>query len=564
MQSRRYPKVTQSSGVVLTLTPDEVYVEFSKEFPADEVNAFMREYDLEAVKEDSVGTPTHSLHEAFPDRHWLRLPQENDVEQYIDRLHADDRIRIASPVYHREDLLPKKTGASFSNFVLVKLHGKVGDSQEIKKLFKDIAEDVSGPSEIPGGELRRLRIKDSIQKDALEVADEITKKSQLVMEAEPDWMQLNSAISNTPNDTLYGFQWNTERIVLNRPGTTMPDGWDLSTGDPNIVIAILDTGCDLNHEDLAAKYVPIADRRDIVAITPARTRAPPTNTPNDDVGHGTCCAGIAAAESNNNRGVAGVAWNCRIMPIKVLVNDHFLPTDPITGRTADNDIADAIDWAWMHGANVINMSFHYDVGHPLTDVALTRAVSANIVLVAASGNGNLSTIDYPARHPSVIAVGATDKLDQRHRPPGGGLERSPGSPDRECWGSNYGTGLSVMAPGVLILTTDRTGIAGYNTNNGGKFTWSWGDPPRCSVEYSTCGTTDGNYFSLFHATSAATPHVAGLAALLQSEYILSCDPIVTGCETSSSRQQRKRVVTPTSIMARPALTEHGTVKWVMD
>jgi hypothetical protein len=405
VQSRKYPKVIESGGVILTLTPDELYVEFSKEFPSDEVNAFIREYDLEPVKEDSGPMTTRSLHELFPDRYWLRLPQEKDVEQYIDRLHADHRIRIASPVYHREDLLPKKTGLSFSNFVLVRLRDKAGDSQEIKKLFKDIGEDVSAPLELPGCELYRLRIKDSIQKNAFEVADEISKKSQLVMYSGPDWMQLNSAITTTPNDTFFGTQWNMHKIVLNPMGATLDDGWDLSTGDANIVIAILDTGCDLSHEDLKNKYVPVADRRDVVAGT---------NTPTDDYGHGTCCAGIAAAESNNNKGVAGVAWNCRIMPIRMMENFHI---------NSEKDIADAVDWARTHGANVICMSFYWDSIHPLTDLALNAAAAANIVLVASSGNDNYSTISYPASHPKVIAVGATDRLDQRHRPPGGLCDR---------------------------------------------------------------------------------------------------------------------------------------------
>ena len=121
-------------------------------------------------------------------------------------------------------------------------------------------------------------------------------------------------------------------------------------------------------------------------------------------------------------------------------------------------------------------------------------------MCAATLNDN-GAITYPATHPLVIAVGATDQTDERH---------SPDSPDGENWGSNYGPEISVFAPGVLIPTTDIRGAAGYNKDGGGG---KWG-----GVRYPNFGDAHGDYVTVFNGTSAATAHVSGLAALLLSAY----------------------------------------------
>ena len=290
-------------------------------------------------------------------------------------------------------------------------------------------------------------------------------------------MSLTSAIATTPNDPLFSQEWDLAQIAA-------PAGWSVSEGSANVVIAIVDTGCDLGHEDLSAKYVPVAKRRDVVAGT---------NNPDDDFGHGTCCASLAAAATNNALGAAGVGWNCHIMPIRLLQNAVI---------NSEADIVSAINWAATHGANVVSMSWFWPGTTSNADIAFAAAAAANLVLVAASGNFNGSVI-YPATNPHIMAIGASDQADRR---------KSPASPDGEGWGSDYGAQQSVMAPGVLCWAANNTnGEATFNNNNGGPISWA-------GVNYPSSGTADGKYFELMNGTSAATPHVAGLAGLILSAY----------------------------------------------
>jgi subtilisin family serine protease len=306
-----------------------------------------------------------------------------------------------------------------------------------------------------------------------------------------EYMPMIVGLTIVPDDTHFDRQWNMRQIAAGGPGRT---GWDISTGVPGVVICILDWGCDRSHPDLS--YVS-------AGINLGTMTGDGEGVPGIDRYHGTCCAGIVAARVNNGTGVAGVAGGCRIMPVAM---ESF----------TNAEVAAGINYATAHGAMVISMSFViYEPDSTISVVieAMNNAVDVHdCVLVAASGNENRGVhLDYPAAHGKAIAVGGSDHADNR---------KSPTSPDAECWGANYGN-ISVVAPAVLIPTTDRRGTDGLNTTGGGP------DRPAC-VTYPVSGDAAGDYVFVFNGTSAAAPHVAGLAALLRSHY-----PALTGLEVRS-------------------------------
>ncbi len=317
----------------------------------------------------------------------------------------------------------------------------------------------------------------------------LQQEKGLISEAHFESMPMVIPTTVVPNDTLFPQQWSMTRIQAGGAGIT---GWDISTGAAGVIICILDQGCDLTHPDL--NFAPGAAGQGINLGTMM-----PTGGPTGP--HGTACAGLAVAAFNNAAGVSGVAGTCRLMPVAFQ-------------NWTDAECAAGINWAANNGASVISMSFgQYAPGDgfgptgwnfAVIDPAITNAVNVRgCVLVAATGNENTGVINrYPARHALVIAVGGSDQADNR---------KTPASGDGECWGASFGPGISVVAPCVLNPTTDIQGAGGYNTNNGG---------PRlvACVTYPNCGDAAGDYFFQFNGTSSATPHVAGLAAAIRSQY----------------------------------------------
>ena len=299
--------------------------------------------------------------------------------------------------------------------------------------------------------------------------------------AEPNRYRETYAV---PNDPSFPSQWGLTRI-------NAPAAWDRTTGSANVTVAVLDTGIDLDHPELAPLLV---QGTDMVDLGPNPT--PPAgfrfegdfqgrdNVPQDEVGHGTHVAGTIACLSNNGVGVAGVTWACRLMPIKVLtriVNVNN-PND-VRGVGSSADIAAGIRWAVDNGARVLNLSLGGSVETQVERDAVAYAIAQGAIVVAAMGNGGAAAgPSFPAAFPNVVAVGAI------------------GTGDTRAGFSQVGPHIDVVAPGVNILST----------------MWD-------------------NGFTSMSGTSMAAPHVAGLAAL-----ILSCNRNMTGAQVADIIRQTAR------------------------
>lgn len=293
--------------------------------------------------------------------------------------------------------------------------------------------------------------------------------------AEPNYI---AYATETPNDPLFDLQYALYNPGSGPPGSPQGEeradikatsAWEETKGDDDIVIAIIDTGVDLSHPDLVDVENPDLNKiyssgYDFINVDSDAT---------DDKGHGTHVAGIAAALTHNNEGIAGVAWNCKILPVKVLNN---------LGEGGYSEMIDGIIWAADNGADVINLSIGGDFPSTSLENALEYAYDMDIVIVAAAGNDGGSVL-YPAAYDDYcLAVAATNDNDERVT-----FENSSDDP-LDKWESNMGPEIDVAAPGLEIVSLVPT--------------WYFGP---------------GSFpYGIGSGTSAASPHVAGLAALIKS------------------------------------------------
>ena len=295
----------------------------------------------------------------------------------------------------------------------------------------------------------------------------------------------------TPNDDDLHMQWGLSTVRAQ-------EAWDITRGNDSVVVAVLDTGIDYYHPDLAANmwtdgrgyhgYNIIADNAIPMDDNINSYDDDGTWMPNTYTYHGTHVAGVVGAVIDNNEGVAGMA-QVQLMAVKVM-ND--------SGEGTDSYVASGIRWAVDHGADIITMSLGVDGMSMTLNNMVNYASSHGVVMVAASGNSGTSVISYPAAYAKVIAVGAVDS--------------SEGHADF----SNYGSTLDVVAPGVSIYSTQA-----------------------------------GSSYQSLTGTSTAAPYVAGLAALM-----LTVNPMLTPVDVGDIINSTARDIWNSGF---DTLTGHGII-----
>ena len=265
--------------------------------------------------------------------------------------------------------------------------------------------------------------------------------------AEPNY--IGEIASSYPNDSQYSSQYHIGAMKANEVWADSTNG---TKGDEDVVIAVIDTGVDADHPDLVDKLLPGVN---------TTTDGNGVNDTNDTQGHGTHVASIAAGDTNNGIGTAGVCPECMILPIRSMLS---------TGGGTHFDVVEGINWVteWAQENPskrvIINMSLGFDAKVASLELALNNAYNQGILIFAASGNSGKALLRYPAAYPNVVAVGSTTSANMKS-----GF-------------SNMGTHIDLSAPGTAIMAA----------------------------------TNDGSY-GLKDGTSMATPNAAGVAGLVWSK-----------------------------------------------
>lgn len=297
--------------------------------------------------------------------------------------------------------------------------------------------------------------------------------------AEPNYVSKAFAV---PNDTYYSYQWHYPLINL-------PQAWDETTGDAAVIVAVIDTGVVLAHPDLQGQLV---DGYDMISYPEISLDGDGIDNDPNDPGdkampdgsssfHGTHVSGTVAAKSNNGEGVAGVAWNVKIMPVRVLGYGGGTDYDIVQGIRYAAGLSNDSGTVPAKAADVINMSLGGEGYSQAEQDAITAARQAGVIVVVAAGNDNVDAGNYtPAGLNGVITVSAVDFA----------AEKAPYS--------NYGSTVEVAAPGGD--TTVDLNQDGY-----------------VDGVLSTSATDAGGFSYVFlQGTSMASPHMAGVVALMKS------------------------------------------------
>lgn len=408
----------------------------------------------------------------------LQIVEGGEVSDFTDKnvkwgiVNQQHTIETTNIVYQMPSFLCSDTTRNM--FVTHHFYVKLKKSQDInllQELGKRYDTEIERKGAMPLWYVLRCGLNSKY--DALQLSN-IFYESGLFAATEPEF--IHAIYPSCVNDEKFSYQWNLKNTGQYGSDYSGIDinycaAHSLTTGLSNVIIGLVDWGVDLSHPDLNTYSISYNAH---TSSSPSVIYGP----------HGTACAGVISAKSNNNIGVAGIAPGCPIMSIS------------INSNTVGDKIAEGIDFAVNHGCAIISNSWSCGYYSEEIEDAFDNALNngrngKGCVVVFATGNNN-SNLSYPAdSNPDILTVGAIS--------PDGNI-KTPNAFDNLPWGSNYGLELDVMAPGIFINTTDIVGSGGY---------------------------TNTNYASTFYGTSAACPHAAAIAGL-----ILSVNPYLTQKEVA--------------------------------
>jgi serine protease len=317
--------------------------------------------------------------------------------------------------------------------------------------------------------------------------------------AEPNGLiWVDQAVTFAPNDTFYRFQWNLKQVNAERT-------WGIQKGKSSVAVAVLDSGVAFeNYVDprTGQQFRKAPDWGD-TRFLPGYDFFNDDAHPNDDRDHGTHVASTIAEATNNGLGVAGLAFGCSIMPVKVL---------GANGVGTFFALADGIDYATSYTENgqrpvkVINLSLSSSSFNQTVKAAIDRAAAAGVLVVASAGNNGASSVNFPADQENVVAVGATNAAKQK------------------AWYSNTGPELDFVAPG---------GDCERDDDGDGSLDCVYQQTMRRSSVVA--GRYDDFGYFGFQGTSMAAPHVSAAAALLFSQGFTDAAAVRKALEQTAER-----------------------------